>query len=149
MSKGNASQIYLERQSVSNTGEDLFIEWAKRKGYKVHRLGFDEKAANVDNFYNLNFFLRNIPDFVITKEDKIAVVNVKGSPNMKMKEVSMLPNLMEIYSSKNAPLFYAFCFIGVNPIFKRAETVIELWNRAKDKTWHDGVVYRRLNLEEN
>jgi hypothetical protein len=66
-----------------------------------------------------------------------------------MKEVSMLPNLMEIYSSKNAPLFYAFCFIGVNPIFKRAETVIELWNRAKDKTWHDGVVYRRLNLEEN
>jgi len=149
MSKGNASQTYLERQSVRNTGEDLFLEWASRKGYKVHRLGFDEKDGNVDNFYELNFFLRNIPDFVITREDKIAVVNVKGTPNMKWKEVSMLPNLMEIYSEKNAPLIYAFCFTGENPIFKKAETVIELWSRATDKTWHDGVVYRRLNLEEN
>lgn len=149
MSKGNAGQTYLERQSVRNTGEDLFLEWANRKGYKVHRLGFDEKGGNVDNFYELNFYLRNIPDFVITKNDKIAVVNVKGTPNMKWKEVSMLPNLMEIYSEKNAPFFYAFCFTGENPIFKRVETVIELWSRATDKTWHDGVVYRRLNLEEN
>lgn len=143
---GNAKQSYSERQTVSNTGEDLFIEWASKEKWNIYRLGFDEKNKNVDNFFKLNPLMRNIPDFIVTKKDKIRVINVKGTANIKEKEIKILPKIVEIYSSNNAPLVYAFCFSGRKPIFKKVNEILELWEQGQDSCWHDGVVYRKLNL---
>ena len=97
---GNAGQSYSDRQGVGfNLAEDLFVEWANSKGWKCTRLGFDEKNGSVDNFYKLPSLLRNLPDFVITKNDKIYVVNVKGTPRFKKKEFDILDKIENSYSS--------------------------------------------------
>ena len=143
---GNAKQSYLERQAVTNTGEDIFIEWAIKEKWNICRLGFDEKNKNVDNFFKLNPLIRNIPDFIVTKKDKIRVINVKGTANIKEKEIKILPKIVEIYSSFDAPLVYAFCFAGRKPIFKKVNEILELWEQGQNQSWHDGVIYRKLNL---
>ena len=145
-SKGNGKQSYAERQLVKNIGEDLFLDWCFKNQWKTYRLGFDEKEKNVDNFFKLNPLLRNMPDFVITKKDKIRVINVKGTANIKTKEINLLPNIINLYSSENAPLVYAFCFENIDPIFKKVDEVLKLWSSSEDQKWHDGVIYRKLNL---
>jgi hypothetical protein len=102
----------------------------------------------VDNFFYLNTILRNLPDFVISRDDKCFVVNVKGTCNIKKKEFELMPSLIELFSEENAPLIYAFCFKEKPPIFKKATEVIELYNEVTDKKWSDGVIYRSIKLEK-
>ena len=95
MTYGNASQDYQGRQSVGvNIGEQIFEQWCERTGWNCTRLGFDEKFANVGAFYNLNPVLRNMPDYVIQRDDRTFAVNVKGTPNIKEKERLLLPQLI-------------------------------------------------------
>ena len=140
------SNTYLERQTVANQGEVLFQEWCELHGYQVRRVGFDEKHGNVANFYNLPCLLRNLPDFVIGRDDQTMVVNVKGTGNFKQSEISMMPLFLEWFSSKKAPLMYAFCFAGCDPLFIYPEKIIDLYEKSKNQQWSDGVVYRNLNL---
>ena len=58
----------------------------------------------------------------------------------------ILDKLVNAYSSDNAPLIYAFCFKGQNPILMNWTTVDERFNEAENKTWHDGVIYRTISL---
>lgn len=148
MMYGAGSQDYNERNSVPiNLGEELFLEWAKDKCTFISRLGFDEKKGNVDLFYNLNPVLRNIPDFVIINNYRIFLVNVKGTANIKRKEIDLLPKIIEAYSSEKAPLVYAFCFRGYDPIFMNTEKLFKLYEESQDKVWDDGVVYRTIKIE--
>jgi len=148
LDNGNGSENYSDRQKHINIAEQLFIDWSNNKNYKIKRIGFDEKDNFVDNFFHLNTILRNLPDFVISRDDKCFVVNVKGTCNIKMKEFELMPSLIELFSEENAPLIYAFCFKEKPPIFKKATEVIELYNEVTDKKWSDGVIYRSIKLEK-
>lgn len=143
----NGENSYAERQTVANQGEELFLDWCQKAGWHCNRIGFDEKESNVPMFFKLNTFMRNIPDFVISKEEKIFVVNVKGTANIKQAEVRMIPLLAEVYSSPEAPMIYAFCFVGETPKFVSYDKVITLYEKEKDKQWSDGKIYRTLTLE--
>jgi hypothetical protein len=87
-----------------------------------------------------------MPDYVVQREQRTFVVNVKGTANIKEKERMLLPNLIEAYSNPKAPLIYAFCIRNQRMKFAEAEHVIELYDIESDKQWHDGVVYRTINL---
>ena len=111
----NGSNTYQDRQTVANAGEVLFELYCKEMGYTTNRLGFDEKNASVDKFYNLNAMLRNLPDYIVNTKNETFVVCVKGTANFKKKEIDILPLMTEWFSSPKAPLVYAFCFTGQKP----------------------------------
>lgn len=144
---GNGYDNYNDRQSYVNIAEVLFIEWAKSKNYKINRIGFDEKNNSVNDFFKLNPILRNLPDFVINRDGKSFVVNVKGTANIKKKEYDLIPKFIECFSSYNSPLIYAFCFKNETPIFKNANDVIKLFDNSVDRIWNDGVIYRNISLK--
>ena len=142
----NNTNTYEERQSVPDIGEQLFEQWATEKGYTFNRIGFHSKNASVPNFFKLNRLLRNIPDYVLNTGKKTYVVNVKGTTNIKHKEMRMLEDLILCYSSDNAPLIYAFCFEGQEPILMSTLTLHTRFHIAEDKQWHDGVRYRTIKI---
>jgi hypothetical protein len=137
---------YKERQTSANVAEFLFEYYCAEKEYQLTRIGFDEKNKNVDNFFKLNKFLRNIPDYIVNTPKGTFVVNVKGTSNFKEKEIDMLPYFKQWYSTEKAPLVYAFCFTGQDPILIYPDKLIQLWEKSTDKQWPDGVVYRHLEL---
>ena len=146
MNDGN--KPYLERQQLKNQGEDLFELYCNQQGYNFYRFGFDEKKNNISNFYRLNTFLRNIPDYIVNTQDSTYIVNVKGTANFKKSEIDLIPLFLEWYSSKKASLVYCFCFEGYEkPFLLYPEQVIKKYDAQKDKTWNDGVIYRTLNFE--
>jgi hypothetical protein len=95
----------------------------------------------------LNPILRNMPDYVIQRDERTFVVNVKGTANIKEKERLLLPQLIEAYSTQKAPLIYMFSIRNQRMKFAEAEHIIELYDIESDKKWHDGVVYRTIRLE--
>jgi hypothetical protein len=144
----NGKHSYAERIQGTNLGEELFESYCKSKGFHLTRLGFDEHKANIPNFFRLNPYIRNIPDYVVNTHDATFVVNVKGTDNFKQSEYNLLPEFGEWLSTKQAPLVYAFCFRNCEkPILIYPEKIIRLYEEAKiDQSWSDGVVYRCLNL---
>jgi len=140
------SNTYTERQSVRNSAEFLFEYYCAEKEYEVRRIGFDEKNNPVSNFFRLNKALRNLPDYVVNTPEKTFVVNVKGTANFKAKEIGLIPVLESMYGSDEAPLIYAFCFVGKEPKLLYPDKIIELYNKSVDQKWPDGVVYRNLNI---
>lgn len=144
----NGNNSYLERNSGTNLGEELFEQYCIKKQVFFRRLGFDEKNDSIPNFYSINPFIRNLPDYLVVGNKGSRLVNIKGTRNFKKTEVAMLPQFMEWYSSKDCPLIYAFCFKGESkPFFITPDRVIELYQEATDKQWNDSVIYRTLNLD--
>ena len=144
----NGSNTYQERQSAKNIAEDLFEQYCLEKNYIIYRLGFNEKTRNINYFYDLNPYIRNLPDYIVETQNELFVINVKGTANFKKTEIDMIPLFLEWYNSKKASLIYAFCFIGKKPKLIYPEKVIELYQASKDQKWFDGVIYRNLNLGE-
>jgi hypothetical protein len=143
----NNTNSYSERQSVIDIGEKMFTEWATQKNWKVNRIGFDSKNDSVPNFFRLNEVLRNLPDFIVTTENRTLVVNVKGTANIKLKEINMLDKLEDAYSSSSAILIYAFCLrTKEEPILMSTETLRLRFSLAENQQWHDGVIYRTIAL---
>ena len=142
----NNTNTYEERQSVSDIGEELFEQWAKDKGYQINRIGFHSKDDPVPMFHKVNKILRNMPDYILNRDRKTYVVNVKGTANIKNKEIRMLPQLVHSYSTPRAPLIYAFCFKGQTPKLMSVETLEQRFNEAEEKAWHDGVLYRTIKI---
>jgi hypothetical protein len=142
----NGTNTYKERQSVNNVAEFLFEYYCAEKEYQLVRCGFDEKNKNIDNFFRLNPLLRNLPDYIVSTNNDTFVVNVKGTANIKQKEIDLLPKFIENYGSKEAQLMYAFCFVGHDPKMIKPEKVIELYNKSSNKSWPDGVVYRTISI---
>ncbi|QLF88113.1 hypothetical protein Venkman_gp38 [Methylophilales phage Venkman EXVC282S] len=141
----NASMSYKDRNKGNNFAEDFFEEYCK--DYYIARLGFDEKNNSIPLFYNINPILRNMPDYFVYANKKTFVCNVKGTANIKQKEINILPNIAIAYNSKDCPLIYAFCFKGNKfPIFKSYQEVIDLYMNETNKQWNDGKIYRTLSL---
>ena len=142
---GSGSDSYEARQAVQ-VGEKLFEEWAKSKGYVATVFGSNATDSYIPRFPRLNPILRNAPDYILNTPTKTYVVSVKGTANIKVKEMRLLPKLVASYSSKRAPLIYAFCFKGQNPILMSVETLQERFEQAPEKAWHDGVLYRTIKI---
>ena len=143
----NGSNNYQERNSVTNIAEELFENYCNQKGYFIRRLGFDEKKDPIPNFYNINPMVRNLPDYYVYTNKLSFLVMVKGTANIKQKEYDLLANFLEWYDSKECRLIYAFCFkTSNNPQLIYPNKLIDLYNESQDKVWHDGVVYRTLDL---
>ena len=141
----NASMSYKDRNKGNNFAEDFFEKYCK--DYYIVRLGFDEKNNSIPFFYNINPVLRNMPDYFVYANKKTFICNVKGTANIKQKEVEILPGIVSAYSSKECPLIYAFCFKGSSiPVFKGYQEVIDLYMDKTNKQWNDGKVYRTLSL---
>ena len=145
---GNSGQAYADRvKTIKNDGEYLFEKFCTISGTQFHRIGFDEHENSVPNYWRLGNLLRNLPDYVINTKNKTFVVAVKGTDNFKQKEFELLPKMVEAFSSKEAPLIYAFCFKEKQaPIWVKPSEIIELYNKSQDQQWHDGVIYRNLNI---
>lgn len=143
----NADNSYQERQSEPNLGEQVFEDYCQKMGYQCLRFGFEEKSNRFERFYLVNPFLRNIPDYIVDTGSSLLVVQVKGTANIKKEEIDKMPLFLEWYSSKDAPLVYAFCFHDrEKPVLVYPEKVIDLYQKATDKRWKDGKIYRTLAI---
>lgn len=141
---------YQQRNQSLNTAEILFEKYCNEKQYFIRRLGFDEKNDPVPDFFNLNPFIRNLPDYIINNNDTLsALVMVKGTANIKQKEYNLIPQMRGFYSSEKCPLVYCFCFRNTQPIFLHIKKVMDLYENSIDQQWHDGVIYRNLKLPNN
>ena len=147
---GNSGQAYAQRvKTIKNDGEYLFELFCKQNYCEFQRLGFDEHENSVPNYWRLSNLLRNLPDYVLNAKAKTYVVAVKGTDNFKKKEFDLLPGMVEAFSSDEAPLIYAFCFKeNSSPIWIKPNKIIELYKESQDQKWHDGVIYRNLNLRK-
>jgi hypothetical protein len=143
-----AADTFAERQKHPNTGEMLFEQYCKEKQVFYRRLGFDEKNDPLPFFYGINPLVRNLPDYYVATKTRGFFVMVKGTANMKKKEIQMIPQFMEWYGSRDVALYYAFCFEDKKVAFRTPDQVIELYQKSSDKQWNDGVIYRTLNLNE-
>lgn len=148
MNYGHGKMGYADRQSLRvNIGEKLFLDWCSKNGWGTHRVGFDEKSGFVRLFYNLGPLMRNLPDFFIEKGDRSFLVNVKGTCNIKQAERKMMPSFVSSFSSPLSPLVYAFCFSDHDVIFCTSEDVMEKYDKAEDRMWPDGVIYRSIEIK--
>jgi len=143
----NGRNSYQERISDVSVGEKVFEAYCKAKGYYITRLGFDERNNNVPDFFKINPFVRNLPDYYIINNGNSALVMVKGTSNIKEQERKMIPYFVEHYETRDCPLIYAFCFEGKEPIFHYPEKVMELYDASTDRHYpHDNKTYRNLNI---
>lgn len=143
----NGNNSFKERQTDENKGELLFEKFCKSKNYEFYKLGFSEKTKTIDKFYQINKFIRNIPDYFVETKKGCFLVNVKGSANIKQEEIEMLPIFVEKYSTTNCPLVYAFCMENQPVYVLKPNKVMELYYRAEDRKWQsDGKIYRNLNV---
>lgn len=142
----NGNNTYQERNRIpNNQGEDIFLAYCKEHNLKATRLGFDEKQHAVDRFYDLPPFIRNLPDFVVTSEKKLILVNVKGTYNFKEKEFELLEGFGHLYDSENSPLYYAFCTRPDKVVWRKLEAVQKAYVAEREiKTWPDGQRYKTL-----
>jgi len=138
---------FSDRMKVTNDGETIFEQYCKEKGYRVDRIGFDEHSSEIPNFWLLNHLIRNLPDYVVQTNHGPYIVQVKGTDNFKKKELDLLPLFLDWYHSPKAPLVYAFCFKGSEPILKYPDQIIRLYEKSVDQKWDDGVIYRCLKIK--
>lgn len=141
------TNTYAERNSISyNQGEEIFLDFCEAKGLNVRRLGFDEKNAPVERFFDLPYFVRNLPDFIVTSSDKTTLVNVKGSLNLKQQEYERLDQIRELFETETCRLYYAFC-LPSGIIWANTEKVKEAYRLSENAgVWPDGKEYRKLGL---
>jgi hypothetical protein len=147
---GHGDQSYEERNNrPDNYGEQLFIDYCRLEGYKLHRIGFDEKQDKVQGFFNLNKVIRQLPDYVCLSpaSGRMAVVSVKGTNKFKEEDYHNLTWLETVYASPKAPLRFVFAIRG-EVHWRTSIQVAELYRQATTEAqWPDGKVYRVLDIK--
>lgn len=152
---GHAEESYQQRNARNyNYAEDKFEELCQKHGITYNRLGFDEKNGKVPNFFNLNPFIRHLPDYVINwntnGKQETRVVSVKGTDSFKQEDYNRIDEMITSYGSDRAKLW--FCFIKKGKVaWKLAEDVKTMYESpeaaATEASWDsDGKVYRVLPL---
>jgi mRNA-degrading endonuclease HigB of HigAB toxin-antitoxin module len=134
-----------EQRINNNFGEVRFIAFCNTNGWVFRKLGFDNEK-DIKNIWKLNPIITKMPDFIIEKNDKTYVIEVKGTKSFKKKDYDMIDKLIYAYDSEEAPLIYAFCLFGNKTIFKTPQEVKELFEQGTDNQWEDKVVFRELNI---
>lgn len=141
------TNTYAERNSISyNQGEEIFLAWCEEKGLSVRRLGFDEKNSPVERFYDLPYFVRNLPDFIVTSNEKTTLVNVKGSLNLKEQEYERLDKIRELFETDSCRLYYAFCLPSGITWASIEKVKLAFEESDRRGVWPDGKGYRHLSL---
>jgi len=147
---GHGNQSYEERNNrPDNYGEQLFIDYCRTEGYKLHRIGFDEKQDRVQGFYNLNKVIRQLPDFVCLSpaSGRMAVVSVKGTNKFKEEDYNNLNWLESVYASPKAPVRFVFAIRGQIHWYTTTQ-VAELYRQSTaEGQWSDGKTYRILDIQ--
>jgi hypothetical protein len=134
----------FDQRINDNFAEVIFINFCKNNGWKYKKMGFDNEE-HIKNIWNFNKTLQKLPDFVIEKNDKNYVVEVKGYKRFKKDDFDMIDKLINAYDSAKAPLIYAFCW-NKKVIFKKPQQVKELYQEGIEDKYHDGKVFRLLNI---
>jgi len=135
----------FKQRITDNFGEVRFIAFCNTNGWVFRKLGFDNEK-DIKNIWKLNPIITKMPDFIIEKNDKTYVIEVKGTKSFKKKDYDMIDKLIYAYDSEEAPLIYAFCLFGNKTIFKTPQEVKELFEQGTDNQWEDKVVFRELNI---
>jgi hypothetical protein len=147
----NANASYKQRNATFNIGKTRFEEYCQKKNLYFRRLGFDSVEDPIPNFFNLNSFIRNLPDYFICKSNTddnqpTALIMVKGTPNITRKEYDLIPQLIKSYASPRCPLLYAFAFENMT-YFKKADEIIKLYKASTDQTWpRNNTIHRTLRI---
>jgi len=135
----------FDQRINNNFGEVRFIASCNKNGWLYKKLGFDNEKE-IKEFWKLNPIIKNIPDFIIQKENQLFVIQVKGTKNFKEKEYKLIDKFIDAYHSINAPLLYAFCLLQRDTIFLKPQQVKELYEQGTDDQWQDGVIFRELDI---
>ena len=145
MTNGNAS--FTERNNINiNIGEERFLEYCQRKGVIVRRLGFDEKHGKLERFFSLPDAIRLLPDFVVENDDRIVLVEVKGSANFKQRDYQRIDWLVEHFTNASTVLWFVFA-LPDGLIWAKPEQVKEMFESSTSHgVWPDGVEYRLLDF---
>jgi hypothetical protein len=143
----NGNATYQERNSIeTNVGEERFLAYCESKGVTVHRLGFDEKRGKVARFFSLPDAVRLLPDFVVENDNKIVLVEVKGSANFKRRDYDRIDWLVSQFTNAETMLVFAFALPDGIEWLTPGE-VKELFELSTHEgVWPDGVKYRTINF---
>ncbi len=147
----NANASYKQRNATFNIGETRFEDYCKRNNIYFRRLGFDQVDGPLPNFFNINPFVRNLPDYfvcnMLAKNQPTALVMVKGTPNITRSEFEKIPQFVTSYASPRCPLLYAFVYENMKPIYMRTDEVIRLYKASEDRTWpKNNTIHRTLYM---
>lgn len=145
MTNGHAS--YAERNAIStNVGEERFLEYCARKNVVVRRLGFDEKHGKLARFFSLPDTIRLLPDFVVENDDRIVLVEVKGSANFKRRDYDRIDWLVEQFTNARTVLWFVFA-LPDGLVWVKPDQVKGLFDESMAHgVWPDGVEFRTLNF---
>jgi hypothetical protein len=149
LDNGHGNQSYEERNNrPDNFGEQIFIDYCRHQGYKLHRIGFDEKQDKVEAFYNLSKTIRQLPDFVCIRPGtgRMAVVSVKGTNKFKEEDYNNLNWMDSAYGNPKAPLRFVFVIRG-QVYWRTVAEVSEMYRKSTSEgQWPDGKTYRILEI---
>lgn len=134
----------FEDRLKQNYGEPIFIDHCNKNGFIYKKIGLDNEK-DIINIWNYNKILVKMPDFIIEKNGTNYVVEVKGTKKFKKDDYEAIDDLVYSYSSEKAPLLYAFCWFN-KTIFKTPQQVKELYEKGIDDKYHDGKVFRLLDI---
>ena len=144
---GNGEQSYSQRNARSiNLGEQLFEAWCNTNGMKLRRLGLDEKEALVPGWHKLNPVIRQMPDYIAMKDDRQAVVSVKGTLKFKAQDYDRLSWFEDMYASQDCPLRFVIATTrGIT--WLSTDELRQAYEASTNQgVWPDGKAWRELDL---
>ena len=146
MDYGSGHQGYFQRNGRDiNLGEQLFESWCEGNGYKAYRLGYAEKTGPIIGWFKLSQTIRQMPDYVVAKDDRLAVVSVKGTWKFKTEDYDRLSWFEETYSTERCPFRFVIAttrgvtWLTTDEIRERYEA------STNDGVWPDGKAWRELS----
>ena len=147
MDYGNGAQSYQERNARTvNLGEQLFESWCEHHGYTAKRHGYDEKTGIIPGWHKVATVIRQMPDYIVTKDDRMAVVSVKGTLKFKAQDYDRLDWFEQTYATPDCP--FRFVFARHNGVtWLTTSEVRKAYEASTNQgVWPDGKAWRELNL---
>lgn len=146
------TKSYKERNASGyNKAEDLFERYCQGRGVEYRKMGFDEKGGYIKGFFAIPQLMRSLPDYIISQDEKIYFVHVKGTNKLKISDLINYGAFSRLYCSFDVQLYMAFCFerdgkTEVNLVsWSKIEKQMILGSEIK-KFDSDGKLYLEVNL---
>lgn len=140
------SDDYQTRMSEPNWAEKKFEMWCFENSYPCERFGFNQDNNLLKNFFKLHPSIRNFPDFVIERKDKIAYCHVKGTNKIKLEDFIDYNLFDRLFCTPESPLYLVFVFQDAIK-FRTVEQVKALLVGREIKRFeNDGKIYFDLKI---
>lgn len=146
MDYGSGEQSYHQRNGrATNLGEQLFETWCTANDFQFYRLGYQEKTGPIPGWYKVADAIRQMPDYLVAKEGRLATVSVKGTWKFKTEDYDRLSWFQETYATERCPFRFVIATTkGVTWL-----TTDELRQCYEASTvqgvWPDGKAWRELS----